>query len=253
MTQTVLFPTLETERLRLRMLTRDDADALFRHFADDTVRRYMGMAAFTRRQDAEEMIDFFNTVTARGEATRWAIIRKEDGAFLGTCGFYFWDKERQRCEIGYDLAPAVWGEGTMHEALTAMIGYLFDELDLHRLEALTDPVNSRSQNVLLRLGFRMEGVLRDHDKVGGEFLDDCMFALLRPDWRAAQRGDAPAAHRAGRLISHRTVDALQVVGVRYRGDAPAVRDERSRTSPRRCPLTASSWSMCATWIRLKRR
>ena len=77
----------------------------------------------------------------------------------------------------------------MREALTALIGYAFRTLDLHRIEADADPRNAASVRVLEHLGFVREGLLRERWHVGGEVSDSLLLGLLRGDWerRADER------------------------------------------------------------------
>ena len=72
----------------------------------------------------------------------------------------------------------------MQEALRALLDMAFDELQLHRIEADTDPRNDRSMRLLERLGFVKEGHFRERWIVGGEVSDAAMFGLLHRDWRA---------------------------------------------------------------------
>jgi RimJ/RimL family protein N-acetyltransferase len=73
----------------------------------------------------------------------------------------------------------------MHEALQALIDYAFGPLGLNRIEADIDPRNSNSARSLERLGFRMEGVLRERWIVAGEVSDTGYYGLLRKEWSYA--------------------------------------------------------------------
>jgi RimJ/RimL family protein N-acetyltransferase len=76
----------------------------------------------------------------------------------------------------------------MHEALHALLGFAFDVLDLHRIEADVDPRNVPSIRTLERLGFQREGYLRERWQVNGEIQDALFYGLLRPDWETAIPG-----------------------------------------------------------------
>jgi len=111
------------------------------------------------------------------------VFDRESGDLIGTCGFHHWDQSRRRAEVSYDLSPRYWGQGYMREALQAVLRYGFEKMRLHRIEALVDPRDTRSQNLLYGLGFKMEGVLRDHDFIKDRFQDDMVFALLEGEWK----------------------------------------------------------------------
>ncbi|MDU1695666.1 MAG: GNAT family protein, partial [Bradyrhizobium sp.] len=94
---------------------------------------------------------------------------------------------QRRVTIGYIVDPARHRQGIAAEAVAAMLDYCFDELGLHRLQAFIHPDNLASRRLVEKLGFRCEGQLRDHLRVGGEWRDDMMYALLAtaPRGRAA--------------------------------------------------------------------
>jgi RimJ/RimL family protein N-acetyltransferase len=99
---------------------------------------------------------------------------------------YAFDYRNHRCEIGYMLARPHWGRRYMPEALAALIGYGFQTLELHRIEADIHPDNAASGRILEGLHFRQEGHLRERWFVGGEISDSVIYGLLRGDWNAAR-------------------------------------------------------------------
>jgi [ribosomal protein S5]-alanine N-acetyltransferase len=62
-----------------------------------------------------------------------------------------------------------------------MLGFCFGELGLHRVEAFIHPDNTASRALVEKLGFRCEGVLRDHLRVGDEWRDNMLYAQLVTD------------------------------------------------------------------------
>ena len=63
-----------------------------------------------------------------------------------------------------------------------MLAYLFITAELNRVEVRCDVRNTRSRALAERLGFAYEGTKRQVEKIGGEFVDDHYFALLREEW-----------------------------------------------------------------------
>jgi ribosomal-protein-alanine N-acetyltransferase len=176
------FPTLETERLTLRRMTQADADGLFVLYARPEVVKFINLEPMGRVEQAKMLITMFEALFESGRGLRWGVFTLEEGHLIGTCGFKEWDPRRFRAEISYDLAPDSWGSGYMREALVAILDYGFHQMKLRRVEGLVDPEDTRSHNLLPGLGFRMEGVLREHDFIKGQFQDDMVFALLHQDW-----------------------------------------------------------------------
>jgi ribosomal-protein-alanine N-acetyltransferase len=111
---------------------------------------------------------------------------KDEMKLVGICGYYDWAHDAMRAEIGYDLDPVYWGKGIMTEALTAVIKYGLEAMNLNRVQALIDSHNERSMRLVERLGFKKEGVLRQRSIFEGEFRDDVCFSLLKRDWNKRQ-------------------------------------------------------------------
>jgi len=175
---------LTTERLLLRPQRDDDAAALFTVFADREVTRYWSTPPWPSIEHAQRLIARENEAMAAGKSIRLAITRRGDPALIGTCTLFAWVPGCRRAEVGYALARPVWGQGFMHEALTALLDHGFTAMDLHRVEADIDPRNTASARSLERLGFTREGLLRERWIVDGEVSDSAMYGLLRPDWMA---------------------------------------------------------------------
>lgn len=174
------FPTLETERLRLRPIERADASALFTIFRDEEVTRFYDLDAFESVEEAEELADFFAESFETERSIRWGIEEKASGRLIGSCGFVVLYEHRG--EIGYELGRPWWGGGYMREALTALVDVGFDTMALNRIEAMVMRGNERSMRLLDALGFSNEGLLREYDFFKGAFHDMHCFALLRREW-----------------------------------------------------------------------
>jgi ribosomal-protein-alanine N-acetyltransferase len=166
------FPALETKRLILRSFVGDDVEFLYRHFSD-------------RQSEATDLIEFYKAQQG-ARSNRWCIVRKVDNKAIGTCGYHHWVPPHRRAEIGYDLSPQAWGQGYMTEALRAVLTHGFDQMKLHRTDALVFGENGKSIRLLERLGFQSEGVLRDYFCLNGVFYDHRLFALLERDWRGSE-------------------------------------------------------------------
>lgn len=96
----------------------------------------------------------------------------------------------QMASLGYWMGKPHARQGYMTEALEQVVGYGFDDLALHRLEAVCLPINGPSQALLRRIGFRQEGLVRRYLKIDGRWQDHLMFGLLREDLLGA-RAAAP--------------------------------------------------------------
>ena len=175
-------PTLYTERLRLRPFADADADALFALHSNAHVLRYWDGPAWTERGQADGFLARCGLLAAEGTGARLAIDRASDDTFLGWCSLTRWDPDNRSASLGYILDDHAWGSGYATEAVRALLQWAFDTLDLNRVQAEADTRNAASARVLEKLGFVLEGTLREDCVVNGEVSDSWVYGLLRRDW-----------------------------------------------------------------------
>ena len=169
-----------TERLRLRPLRSEDADAIYAYAKDPEYARCATLRyprPYTRRS-AEEFI-------ARQLVASWsthpAFAVVLDGVLVGGVALHI-DKAREIAELGYDLARVHWGKGLIPEAALAVIDWAFGECGLAKIYATADLRNGRSTSVMEKVGMTREGVLRGQRKGGGERVDEVYYGILRREW-----------------------------------------------------------------------
>lgn len=183
------FPILQTERLLLRELTPADAPALFAIHGDAEAMRWFGSDPLQTVADAEKLVEVFaGWRRLPNPGTRWGLERRADGALVGTCGLFNWNRAWRRCTLGYELARGAQGQGLMAEALRTVLDWGFfaaDGMALNRVEAMIHPDNRPSLRVVEGLGFRREGLLREVAFWGGRHEDLEMHALLAREHQAA--------------------------------------------------------------------
>jgi ribosomal-protein-alanine N-acetyltransferase len=110
------------------------------------------------------------------------LVFKETDKLIGTAGLYRYDEQNLSILMGADLSKEYWGKGLMTEALKALVQYCFEIMKINRIEVTTDPKNIRAINLIKRLGFTKEGLLRQKYFYKGQFHDDIIFSLLKREW-----------------------------------------------------------------------
>ncbi|KKK39088.1 acetyltransferase [Mesobacillus campisalis] len=174
-----MFPTLETERLRLREITNDDAKSIFACFSDENVLQFYGQEAFEHIEQAEALIDFFTNSYKEKKGIRWGIEIKGQQGIIGTIGLNAWSPKHKRAEIGYEIHPDHWRKGFTFEALSKVIEYGFDDFGLTRIGAVVFLDNQASNKLLSKAGFQLEGILRDYMYQNGVAHDTYVYSLLK--------------------------------------------------------------------------
>lgn len=146
---------IETPRLVLRHLAKDDVDDLAEIYADPVVIKFFG-GIYTYERTKQWVEEIINCYQQRGWSL-WATIHKADNKFIGRCGLIPQLVDGQpEVEIGYLLAREYWGRGLATEAATASRNYGFEQLGFNRLISLIDPGNIASQKVALKVGLTYE-------------------------------------------------------------------------------------------------
>ena len=104
-------------------------------------------------------------------------------AIIGSASFNnFVRGAGQYCSLGYSLAADKQGMGFMTEALPVAIQYVFQTLNLHRIQANYMPWNERSGKVSEKLGFEKEGFAPRFLRINGQWEDHVMTALINANW-----------------------------------------------------------------------
>lgn len=176
------FPTLESDRLRLRESRLDDAEATLSVLSSDEVCRFYDLSPLKSMEEAAQLIASRAAAFARRERIRWVLARREDDGVIGSCGLSRWDEEAAQAEVGYELAPAWQGQGLMREALSSVLTFGFSQMQLQRVEANVVPGNEPSLRLLQRLGFRALELRRERGVWKGQSHDLIHHLLHREDW-----------------------------------------------------------------------
>ncbi len=100
----------------------------------------------------------------------------------GTISYHPIDWSSRRVEIGYWLGESFQGKGLMTKACKAMVAYAFDELHLNKVEIRCATGNTQSCAIPQRLGFTLEGVIRQAEWLYDHYVDLRMFGILVGEW-----------------------------------------------------------------------
>ena len=169
--------------LVLRPWTEADVPALVDACNDREIPRWIPVIPHPYTEaDADHWIQRVFAETAKnGRSVSWAI-RGPDGSLVGGIGFGGLEiGKTHRAEIGYWLAKAYWGRGIMTEAVKKVCEVAFTELSLIRITAHVLVFNVRSERVLAKSEFRLEGLLRMQHFKDGRYLDGKLYARLKEE------------------------------------------------------------------------
>lgn len=172
------FPNLETERLFLRRVAKEDVNEIFKLRSDTETMKYIPRPLVKTKEDALEHINLIDSKIESNEGINWAITLKGNPKLIGIIGHYRIKPEHFRAEIGYMLLPEFHGKGIISEAINEVVNYGFRIMKLHSIEAIIDPDNFASEKVLLKNGFVKEAHLKENEYYEGRFLDTVIYSIL---------------------------------------------------------------------------
>jgi ribosomal-protein-alanine N-acetyltransferase len=173
------FPVLETDRLILRQLTLDDAKDMLRMRSKPETMRYIPRPVMQTIDEALALIQLMNDRIAANDNINWAVTLKGEDKMIGFIGYPRISKEDHRGEIGYLLDPDYHRRGITFEALAPIFKYGFEVMGFHTIEAVIDPGNTASENLLIKYGFAKEAHFRENLLFDNRWLDSVHYTLFR--------------------------------------------------------------------------
>ena len=174
---------LSTERLNIRLFNQGDEANEFKQQQDPEVMKYIREPQ-TDEQVREYMKKLLSPFT--GEDGVWngfCVERKSDGQSLGGISFRYESFDFAIVEIGYRFDKDFYGHGYATEAVDALLGWLFNDIGIHKAVAKCDPENIASYKIMEKLGMQKEALLRQHYKMGDVYTDELIYGLLSDEYQ----------------------------------------------------------------------
>lgn len=129
--------------------------------------------------------------SAPSECRRFVLEDEDDAVPAGSVALSRYNARMLTAELGYQIAPDRQGRGLGSAAVRAFVAQVFAETPLRRIVALIHVDNTASRRLALRLGFRCEGVLRQHYLIEGVPADEAFYGLLRSECGTGDEDGAP--------------------------------------------------------------
>jgi diamine N-acetyltransferase len=180
-------PILRGERILLRPAERADLPTFVTWFGDADVIETLGARA-PMSQAAEEA--WFEELQAAQGNSRWhfVICLRSTGQAIGTAGLESVQAVNGNAELGIAIGDrGCWDQGLGTETVEVLLDFAFGELRLERVYLYVMHFNERGRHVYERVGFRLEGTLREAFYRHGRRHDVDLMAILRGEWLAQDR------------------------------------------------------------------
>ncbi|WP_070119673.1 GNAT family N-acetyltransferase [Bacillus marinisedimentorum] len=174
---------LETERLLLRIFTRDDAFRIKELANNKQLAEILGLPHPYEAEHAEDWIAAQPESIKKGIEYPLAIVSKDQNAIIGTIAIRV-DKRNNKGELGYWVGTGYWGNGFATEAVNRIIKFGFEELNLNKISASALSWNHASATVLDKAGLQKEGILRQDRLLLDTYEDMVVYGLLRNEYKS---------------------------------------------------------------------
>ncbi len=170
---------LETKDLILKPFILDYAQDMYDNWATDPkVNKYLSWDLHKSVEESKELIKIW----IKNDGYDWALYHKETGKVIGAINVVKIEERYFIGEVGYCMSSKFWGNGLMTQALGAVIKFLFEEVNLNRIQLKHAIENIGSGRVMEKNGLKHEGVLRQGSFAHGIFYDTNIYSILKSEY-----------------------------------------------------------------------
>jgi [ribosomal protein S5]-alanine N-acetyltransferase len=186
MQQSILFsefPFIQTSEISLRQIEKTDFDDLYEIYRNENLFKYRPSEAKKNKSTVENMISHFERDFNKKKTIFLGICLNENlKRIIGVAEIFDFDAKVNMVTIGYTLNENYWGNGVATKAVKALADYLFNTIEVNRIQAFVMPNNIKSKNVLLRNKFTKEGTIRQGAAWSGKGIIDLeVYSFLKSD------------------------------------------------------------------------
>ena len=176
--------------LELRSFRKEDAESLFAvvHGSRQHLNPWLNWVSKTTKP--EHSLEFIEqSILKLEEQEELALAICLGDQIIGSVGMLDWKHDIRIAQIGYWLAKGYEGNGIVHNSLVCFINFLFSNIGLNKLEIRFVAANKRSANVATKLGFKIEGVIRQTYLRNGHLEDVVVMGMLKDEWVGMRNGN----------------------------------------------------------------
>jgi len=178
------FPELETNKVILRKIENNDANDLFDILTNENIFKYTPGNPLKTLDAVKNVIGHYERDFKKCKTIFLGIFsKKEKNKLVGIAEIFDFNYDVNSVEIGYRINEKYWGKGFATIATAMMLKYLFDVINVNRIQATTMPINIHSHKVLIKNGFIEEGTLRQYKKwTGTGIVDLTFYSILKTEY-----------------------------------------------------------------------
>ncbi len=177
-----IFPEYDLGDVVLREKRESDAQDFYLHYTNPKVNQFILCEMPVDAEQARKDIAYWRSLFYHGSGIYFAVVDKNTDKMIGSAGLSSYNSYQKRIEISYDLFPTYWRRGIGFRITNTLIKYAFENYKVNRIEASVATANIPSKNLLIKSGFTVEGILRQHRYHKGYFCDVFFLSMLLDDY-----------------------------------------------------------------------
>lgn len=174
------FPTIKTKNLTLRKIRISDIDDLYDYCKRPESSRYSNWSPHESKKETRDFVYWLQARYIKKQCFTFCV--EYNGRVIGTASFMNFDENFGTVEIGYGINSDYWHKGLGKQIVSALVGFAFKRLELHRVYAKVMPENVASAALLQKCGFTYEGIARKSEFIKGKYIDVATYAILKEEY-----------------------------------------------------------------------
>jgi len=175
------FPQLTADDLVLNKIEVTNLEEVYEIYSNACVFEFCGIISKSNKETIKSMIGHFERDFNKKTRIKWGIFSND--VLVGIIEAFDFNKKVDMVTVGYFLAEAYWGKGIASKALKMVVEFLFEKVQVNRIQAEVMPANEISKKVLLKNGFLKEGTLRQATLWSGKGIVDLeIYGLLKEEF-----------------------------------------------------------------------
>jgi ribosomal-protein-alanine N-acetyltransferase len=179
---------IDTERLQIRNLKATDITDFHFYRSNPEVTKYQGFDVYTPEQASEFIHGQIDKEFGKpGEWVQFGIENKSTKKLIGDCAIKLDHYDIRIAEVGITISHTEQKKGYAKESLIAILNFLFDIEDFHRVTETVDAENTASIQLLKSVGFKQEGHFIENIFFKGKWGSEYQYAMLEHEWKELNR------------------------------------------------------------------
>lgn len=172
---------IKTQRLELRDYNKTDLENIFKLKSCKEVWKYSTYDAINTYDEAEFELNKLINMNHENPYIFKGLYLYNTNTYIGEAGIISYNKNANRCVVGYNILPKYWNKGYATEITRAIVKYAFETLKVQRVEALAQEENIASRRVLEKSGLILEGILKNFAYIRGVYVNVCYYGVISQD------------------------------------------------------------------------